>query len=151
ITDYDIKKGMTYWYFTGAPLYPFGYGLSYSKFEYSNLTFSDSSLSASCGAVEVGVDVTNTSALTGDEVVQLYLGYPDSALQRPLQQRRGFRRVPIGAGETAHVTLQLHSADLSYWDAGAGHFVVEVGKTVDVGIGASSSDIRLRGQLAVAR
>jgi len=149
ITDYDITKGMTYWYFTGTPLYPFGHGLSYSTFEYSNLTLSASSLPASCGTVDVGVDVTNTSAVAGDEVAQLYVAYPDSAVQRPLQQLRGFRRVTIAPGETAHLTMQLRSADLAYWNEKAGRFTVEAGKTVSLQIGASSRDIRLRGTLDV--
>ena len=79
ITDYDIRQGTTYWYFTGTPLYPFGHGLSYSTFTYSNLSISAPSVSASAppgasAAVQVGVDVTNTSAVPGDEVVELYVG-----------------------------------------------------------------------------
>jgi beta-glucosidase len=149
ITDYDITKGMTYWYFAGTPLYPFGHGLSYSTFAYSNLTLSAPSMDASCGTVDVGVDVTNTSAVEGDEVVQLYVAYPDSAVQRPLQQLRGFRRVAIAPGETAHVTMSLHSADLAYWNEAAGRFTVEAGKTIDLAVGASSRDIRLRGTLSI--
>jgi beta-glucosidase len=152
ITDYDIKQGTTYWYFTGTPLYPFGYGLSFSTFAYSNLTLSAPSLPAStCGTVEVGVDVTNTSTVPGDEVVQLYVAYPDSAVQRPLQQLRGFRRVNIAAGETRHVTLRLGAADLAYYDETAGRFTVEWDKSVELQVGASSRDIRLRASLAVTR
>jgi beta-glucosidase len=149
ITDYDIKKGMTYWYFAGTPLYPFGHGLSYSTFEYANLTLSAPSLPPTCGTVDVGVDVTNVSAVAGDEVVQLYVGYPGSAVQRPLQQLRGFQRVTIAPGETRHVTMKLRSADLSYWDEASGRFAVETGTSVDVQVGASSRDIRLRGTLRV--
>jgi beta-glucosidase len=154
ITDYDIKQGTTYWYFTGTPLYPFGYGLSYARFAYANPTLSAQSLAAappagSCGLVEVGVDVTNTSAVAGDEVVQLYVAYPGSDLQRPLQQLRGFRRVNIAAGATAHVTFDIGAADLGYWDAAQNQFAVETGKSVELQIGASSRDIRLRGRLAV--
>jgi beta-glucosidase len=150
ITDYDIRKGMTYWYFTGTPLYPFGHGLSYSTFEYANLTLSAPSLSASgCDAVDVGVDVTNTSAVAGDEVVQLYVAYPDAAVQRPQQQLRGFRRVTIAPGETTHVTMPLRAADLSFWNETRGRFTVEAGKSVDLQIGGSSRDIRLRGTLPV--
>jgi beta-glucosidase len=160
ITDYDIKKGTTYWYFAGTPLYPFGYGLSYSTFVYSNLTvgaadapvLGDAGAPAgSCAATQaVGVDVTNTSAVAGDEVVQLYVAYPESALMRPIQQLRGFRRVHIDAGATAHVSFQLGAADLAYFDADSGAFATEVGKTVDVQIGASSRDVRLHGKLTVA-
>jgi beta-glucosidase len=149
IDDYDIKQGTTYWYFTGTPLYPFGYGLSYATFEYSNLTLSADHLPASCGSVEVGVDVTNTSGVAGDEVVQLYVSYPDSAVQRPIQQLRGFRRVNIAAGATAHVTLPLSGADLAYYNERAGKFTVEAGKAVELQIGASSRDIRLHGTLPV--
>ena len=148
ITDYDIKQGTTYWYFTGTPLYPFGYGLSYSTFAYSNLTLSAPSMPA-CGTVEVGVDVTNTSAIAGDEVVQLYVAHPDSAVQRPLQRLRGFRRVNVAPGATAHVTMALGPADLSYFEESVGQFAVEHGKSVEVQIGASSRDIRLRAMLAV--
>jgi len=151
ITDYDIKKGTTYWYFKGTPLYPFGYGLSYSTFEYANLTVSADSLSPRCGSVTVEADVTNTSAVAGDEVVQLYVSYPDSAIQRPIRQLRGFRRVTIDAGATAHVTFPLASADLSYYDEPTRRFAVEAGKTIEVQIGASSSDIRLRTNVNVTQ
>jgi beta-glucosidase len=148
ITDYDIKKGTTYWYFTGTPLYPFGHGLSYATFEYANPSLSAATLPA-CGSIDVGLDVTNTSAVDGDEVVQLYVSYPDSAVQRPLQQLRGFRRVSIAAGATVHVTIPLRAGDLAYWNENAGRFMVEYGKSVEVQIGASSRDIRFRIPLAV--
>jgi len=150
ITDYDIKKGTTYWYFTGTPLYPFGHGLSYTTFAYSNPSLSASELSP-CGAVDVGLDVTNTGAVDGDEVVQLYVSYPDSAVQRPLQQLRGFRRVHVTAGATAHVTLSIRAEDLGYWNENVGRFSVEVGRSVELQLGASSRDIRLRAPLAVTR
>ena len=155
ITDYDIRQGTTYWYFTGTPLYPFGYGLSYSSFTYSNLTIGAPSVSlapstASCAAVRVGVDVANTSAVAGDEVVQLYVAYPQSELTRPRQQLRGFRRVSIAAGATAHVTFRVAAADLTYFDAARSSFTVEAGKPVELQVGASSADIRLRGTLTVA-
>ena len=150
ITDYDIKKGTTYWYFTGTPLYPFGYGLSYATFEYGNPSLSAPTLPA-CGSVEVGLDVTNTSAVDGDEVAQLYVSYPGSDVQRPLQQLRGFRRIHIAAGGTEHVTIPLRAEDLAYWSENTGRFLVEDGKSVELQIGASSRDIRLRIPLAVTR
>ena len=150
ITDYDIKKGTTYWYFTGTPLYPFGYGLSYATFEYANPSLSAPTLPA-CGSVDIALDVSNTSAVDGDEVVQLYISYPGSAVQRPLQQLRGFRRVTLAAGATAHVTLSLRAEDLAYWNENAGRFLVEDGKSVELQIGASSRDIRFRIPVAVTR
>jgi beta-glucosidase len=154
ITDYDITKGNTYWYFAGAPLYPFGYGLSYSTFSYANLTVSAPSVSASgapgsCAAVDVGVDVTNTSAVAGDEVVQLYVAHPGSDLVRPIKQLRGFRRVSIDPGATTHVDFTIGVPDLTYYDSGSGAFAVETGKIVELQVGASSADIRLRGMLGV--
>ena len=154
ITDYDIKKGTTYWYFAGAPLYPFGYGLSYSTFAYSNLSVSSPSVSATpspgaCSAVLVGVDVTNTSAVAGDEVAQLYVAYPGSALVRPRQQLRGFRRVSIAPGATTHLTFTIGASDLTTYDAANSRFAVEGGKPVELRIGASSADIRLRATLNV--
>jgi beta-glucosidase len=151
ITDYDIRKGTTYWYFTGTPLYPFGYGLSYSTFEYSNLTVSADGLPAQCGSVTIEADITNTSAVAGEEVVQLYVAYPDSAIQRPIKQLRGFRRVTIEAGATAHVTFPLAAADLAYYDEPTRRFAVEAGKTIEVQVGASSSDIRLRANVSVTQ
>jgi beta-glucosidase len=156
ITDYDIRQGTTYWYFTGVPLYPFGHGLSYSSFTYSNLTVSGPRLTPSsapaageCGAVTVAVDVTNAGARAGDEVVQLYVSYPGSDLVRPRQQLRGFRRVNIAAGQSAHVAFTIAAADLAYYDGANARFAVETGKSVSLQVGASSGDIRLRGTLDV--
>ncbi len=146
ITDYDIRKGTTYWYFTGTPLYPFGHGLSYSTFAYTNATASAprlfSTSTPTCGAIAIGVDVTNTGTVAGDEVAQLYVSYPGSAVvPRPQKQLRGFQRVSLAAGETQHVTFPLSAVDLRYWDAGNARFAVETGM-VTVQIGSSSADIR---------
>ena len=152
ITDYDIREGTTYWYFTGTPLYPFGHGLSYSTFTYAGATASADSLIATstptCGAVTIGVDVTNSGAVAGDEVAQLYVSYPGSTLGHPIKQLRGFQRVSLAAGETQHVTFSLSAVDLRYWDTDNARYAVETG-TVDVQIGASSADIRAHVSLAV--
>ena len=132
------------------PLYPFGHGLSYATFAYANPSLSAPALSA-CGSVDVGVDVSNTSGVDGDAVVQLYVSYPESAVQRPQQQLRGFRRVSVAAGTTTHVRLPLRGDDLAYWNENAKRFMVEDGKSVELQIGASSRDIRLRAPLAVTR
>jgi beta-glucosidase len=152
MTDYDIKKGTTYWYFAGTPLYPFGYGLSYTTFAYANLTLSAQAVSLAladtpCGPVQVGVDVTNTGGRAGDEVVQLYVAHPGSALVRPLRQLRGFKRVSLGPGEAQHVTFEVRATDLAYWDADAGGLAVEAGTAAEIQVGASSADIRLRATL----
>jgi beta-glucosidase len=84
-------------------------------------------------------------------VVQLYVAYPDSAVQRPIRQLRGFRRVHIDAGATAHVTFPLKAEDLAYYDETTQRFTTEAGKTIEVQIGSSSADIRLRANLSVTK
>jgi beta-glucosidase len=97
--------GRTYRYFRGKPLYGFGYGLSYSRFGYSNLRLPIQSVRAG-DAVTVAVDVTNLSQRAGDEVVELYLTQPRSALT-PLRTLGGFKRIHIQPGQTVHVELSL--------------------------------------------
>jgi len=108
--DYDMKN-RTYRYFSGEPLYPFGYGLSYSKFEYSNLKLSAAKLHAG-DPLTAEVDVKNTSSLDGDEVVQAYLSFPKSPTA-PAHALRAFTRVHLGPGETQRVQLTLNPRDLS--------------------------------------
>ncbi len=128
--DYAMK-GRTYRYFEGQPLYPFGYGLSYSKFEYSNLKLSNATLEAG-NPLTVDVDVKNASERAGDEVVELYITFPKLA-GAPLRALRGFKRVHVGAGEVGHVTLTLQPRELSYVnEAGdrmiaAGDYVITAG------------------------
>ena len=105
IMDYDLRHGRTYMYFRGKPLYPFGYGLSYTSFDYSNLRTSASRLALD-GEITVTVDVTNTGARAGDEVVQMYVRHPDSRVSRPLRELRGFQRVSLRPGETRRVELR---------------------------------------------
>ena len=139
--DYDIRHGRTYQYFKGKPLFPFGYGLSYTTFAYSSLSVSAASLRKD-GAVTVGVDVKNTGRRDGDEVVQLYVKHLASKLARPNQALKGFRRVSVAAGATAHVELPLRAADLGTWDQDKKAFVVEPG-TIEIRVANSSADIGL--------
>ncbi|MDR1644490.1 MAG: glycoside hydrolase family 3 C-terminal domain-containing protein [Tannerellaceae bacterium] len=141
--DYDLAHGRTYMYFQGKPLYPFGYGLSYTTFAYANLKVNNTNPD---GTVEVSVDVKNTGKKDGDEVVQLYVAFPNSKVARPIKQLKGFQRIHIPAGETRQAKLILQPEDLSYWSTDAHKFVVEPGK-VNILLGASSEDIRLRKQI----
>ncbi len=128
--DYAMKN-RTYRYFAGEPLYPFGYGLTYSKFEYSNLKLSSSGLQAG-DPLTVEVDLKNTSQRAGDEVVELYLSFPKLP-GAPLRALRGFTHVRLGAGELRHVQLTLQPRDLSYVNesgvrvVSAGDYVITVG------------------------
>jgi beta-glucosidase len=109
--DYSMSN-RTYRYFSGQPLYPFGYGLSYSKFEYSGVKLSSSNIKAG-DALTVDADVKNVSARDGDEVVELYLTFPKLA-GAPVRALCGFTRVHVGAGQTAHVRLAVKPRHLSY-------------------------------------
>ena len=111
--DYNMK-GRTYRYLTGEPLYPFGFGLSYTNFDYSNLSFDKSSLGASDN-VTVSVDVKNTGTMAGDEVVEVYLSHP-GAKGAPLRALAGFKRVQLEAGQSQNVTITIPNRNLSYVD-----------------------------------
>jgi beta-glucosidase len=128
--DYSMSQ-RTYRYFEGEPLYPFGYGLSYSTFEYSNLKVPAPEMKGR-DPLTVEVDVKNTSQRAGDEVAQLYLTFPRRP-GAPLRALRGFTRVHLEAGEQKHLTFTLQSRDLSHVDdwgdrlVGQGSYVVTVG------------------------
>jgi beta-glucosidase len=103
------------------------------------------------GAIDVTVDVRNTGTREGDEVVQLYVRYPDSKVERPLKQLRGFARVTLRPGEMRSVTLRLRASDLAYWDPARHAWVVEPGR-VELMAGRSSADrdLTLRQMVTVA-
>jgi beta-glucosidase len=147
--DYDIRHGRTYMYSRAEPQYPFGYGLSYTSFTYANLHTSADTL-AHAGTVDVTVDVTNTGRREGDEVVQLYVRYPDAKVERPLRQLRGFKRVTLAPGEMQPVTLHVAAADLAYWNVSKHAWVVEPGH-VELLVGGSSAeaDLKLRRTITV--
>ncbi|MBN2812510.1 MAG: fibronectin type III-like domain-contianing protein, partial [Bacteroidales bacterium] len=148
IMDYNIRNGRTYMYAKETPLFPFGYGLSYSTFSYANLKTSASILPAD-GRIKVTLDLKNTGKYNGDEVVQLYVRFIDSKVERPVKQLKRFARIPVNAGETKTVTLTLNGEDLAYWDEKTHAFKVEPGK-IELLIGASSQDIRLKKTITVA-
>jgi beta-glucosidase len=135
--DYDIRHGRTYQYFKGKPLYPFGFGLSYTTFSYLDLKTSKATLSDS---MTVSVNVKNTGQRDGEEVVQLYVSYPGSKVERPLKQLKGFKRVFIPAGQTLNVDIPLKAMDLSYWNVGKHAFTVEKGKA-RIMVGSSSDSL----------
>ncbi len=146
--DYDIRKGRTYLYFKGAPLYPFGHGLSYTTFGYSALRLGSTSL-AQAGSVAASVDVSNTGARGGDEVVQLYAGYPaDAGLVRPAKRLIGFRRVTLTAGERQTVTFNVSATGLATWDDAAKAYRTPAG-AVHLTVGSSSADARAEADLTV--
>jgi beta-glucosidase len=147
--DYDIRHGHTYMYFRSQPLYPFGYGLSYTSFAYSNLRTSAEQLSPA-GEITVSVDVANRGSRAGDEVVQMYISHLDSRVERPMQELKGFKRVTLLPGETKTVSLPLKADALAYWDSAKGAFNVEPDQ-VNIKIGSSSANIALEHRISVVK
>ena len=149
ISDYDIRKGRTYMYplrnfvrkssVNEQPLYPFGYGLSYTVFSYSPLQISADVISPG-EKVNASVTVTNTGVRAGDEVVQLYVHDVESGVSRPLKQLVGFERINLDPGESKTVTFEISPDKLAYWNVQKNIFVVEPGK-FEMMIGKSSAEI----------
>jgi len=130
--DYSMK-GRTYRYFAGTPLYPFGYGLSYTKFSYSKLTLPSAAVEAGKPVV-VEATVTNTGTRAGDEVAQLYLEFP-AVPRAPLRALRGFERVHLAPGASQAVRFELEPRDLSMVTEAGEPTVAEGAYTVSVGGG----------------
>lgn len=147
--EYDITKGFTYMYLKGEPLFPFGHGLSYTTFKYSGMKLSADKIKSSDG-VNVSVEITNTGKRAGEEVVQLYVHQVKSSVKRPAKELRGFQRISLEPGETKTVTFTLLGGKLAFWDEKPHGFLVEPG-AFEVMFGASSGDIRQKGQLEVVR
>jgi beta-glucosidase len=140
--DFDLRHGRTYMYFKGEPQYPFGYGLSYTTFELSDLKTNAEIFDAN-GTITAMVDVRNSGAREGDEVVQLYVRFPESKVERPLKQLRSFQRVTVAPGETKTISLDLRAADLAYWSIEKHAWVLEAGP-VELLVGNSSADQALK-------
>ncbi len=147
ITNYNLRggadyNGRTHWYFANPVSYEFGYGISYTTFEYGNFRISKSEISPA-DHITVSVDVTNTGDYDGDEVVQIYMTTPDSPaeMQRPVKRLKGFKRVTIARGQTCTVDIDIDCADLWFWDNDANRITYDKGRYV-FEIGSSSKDIR---------
>ncbi len=140
--DYDME-GHTYRYFREEPLYPFGYGLSYTKFDYGDVIISEDKI-ASGQSVKVSVDVTNTGDIEGEEVVQLYIKDVESDSPRPIKDLRGYERLNIQPGETKTVTFDVTPDKLAYWNVEQHDYVVEPGE-FKLLVGSSSDDNDLKG------
>ncbi len=145
--DYDMK-GRTYRYFTGDALYPFGHGLSYSRFEYADLKI-DRKVVESGEPLEVSVSVRNAGSRAGAEVAQLYVRAVGRKVPTAVKQLRGFERVSLAPGERRTVNFRLApSEDMSRYDVARQAFVTDAG-SYEIQLGASSRDIRLVGSVEV--
>jgi beta-glucosidase len=126
-----------YWDVASKPLYPFGYGLSYTSFKFDHLKLSNTSIKAG-GAIEVEVDVTNTGSVAGDAVGQLYIHQRWGTASRPVRQLEGFKRVALKPGETQTLNFKLGKDELQFWDPQSKKWVVEP-STFDVWAGEDST------------
>jgi beta-glucosidase-like glycosyl hydrolase len=148
--DQTGGKGRTYMYFTGTPTYPFGYGLSYTKFAYSDFTAGPGTVSPN-GSVKVSFDVTNTGNKPGATVAQLYVATPFTVpgVQLPSKRLAGFQRTDVLApGHSQHITLTVPVASLSFWDEQELKQVVYAG-SYTFGVGPDSADLAANGQVTV--
>lgn len=142
----DVFVGYRGFERSGAmPLFPFGFGLSYTKFAYSSLKIAPG-IAAGNGRVAVSFDITNTGEVAGAEAAQIYVSRSGSAVPRPIKELKGFGKVYLQPGQTQRVTVYLDQRSLSYYDPARSAWVSESG-AFDVLVGASSQDIHLRGQL----
>ena len=135
-TDYSMKN-RTYRYFTGQPLYAFGHGLSYTKFDFANLRVTP----AGHGTLKVTVEITNSGAREGDEVVQLYATPPAASQPQEIRALCGFRRVHLKAGEKQTVTITVPTVALRRWNVEKKDYAIPAGEW-SVAAGASSADLR---------
>ena len=148
--DYNMRagKGFTYRYYNGDALYPFGHGLSYTKFEYSDLK-TNKTIFKDSDQVFVTANIKNIGDLDGEEVVQLYIKDIESTTWQPLKQLKGFKRISIDSGEKKMVQFELNiTKDLSYFDALKQSYVVEPGD-FEIQIGTSSENILLKKIISV--
>jgi beta-glucosidase len=139
-------RGDDYVDLTGRPLFPFGYGLNYTTFDYSDLIINPDRITPD-GSADIRCTVRNTGTVAGDEVVQLYLRDKLGSVVQPVMRLAGFRRVTLGPGEETELLFRLTREELQVFDASS-HWVVEPGAW-QVLVGASSRDIRLRGEMEV--
>lgn len=139
-------EGRTYRYFQGEPLFPFGYGLSYTTFVLENLHIAPEKVEIG-SEITVRVDVRNVGDRAGDEVVQLYVRHPDAPDPRPIKELKGFQRIHLLPGERKTVVFTLHTHQLGLYDRG-GHYIVWPG-TVEIMVGRSSNDLPLAGKIEI--
>lgn len=143
---YGFYQGYRYYDSIGLdPQYPFGHGLSYTTFDYSNLSLSVETCEGE-QAIVASFDVTNSGPVFGKEVAQLYVGYSGSAVERAVRDLKGFDKVALSPGETKRVTIAVPMEELRYWDTQAGKWVFE-DITYRIEIGSLSRDIRLSGEV----
>ena len=145
--DDGLMVGYRYWTTTGKrPLYPFGFGLSYTTFSFSKLEAP--ALAVRGFNVKVSFDVTNTGSVAGADVAQLYVSDPSAKVKRPERELKGFEKVRLAPGEKKHVTLNLDARSFSYWDEAAHKWTIDPGKFIIL-VGDSSENTPLHSELTL--
>jgi len=147
VDEYEVTKGFTYMYLNGKPLFPFGHGLSYTNFKYSNFKIASKKINTD-GQITIQVTVQNTGKQKGDEVVQLYVHDVASSVKRPVKELRGFQRISLNPGVKQNLTFTVPAGKLAFYDEKTHAFIVEPGM-FDIMVGSSSEDIRAKGQVEV--
>ncbi len=137
LTQIPNETDTRYWDGSSAPLYPFGYGLSYASFQLSNLKVDASSMHRE-ESLTAAIDVQNTAAVAGDEVVQLYTHQRAGSASRPRRELKGFARVHLAAGEKRTVRLTLHASELGFWNPQTHQWALEPG-VFDLWMGEDST------------
>ena len=157
ITDYTIRptattQGRTYQYFNGPVSYPFGYGLSYAKFAYSDITINQNAVTAD-GTITVKAKVKNTGTVAGATVPQLYVTTPfePASKQRPIKRLEGFDKISLNPGASKTVSFKVKAADLAFFDEASNSYVVDPGKYgFQVSSSSADSDIKLTASMKVS-
>lgn len=147
-TQAPENQGRRYWDEESTPLYPFGYGLSYSTFDFSNLQLSKTSATVN-DTIDVSVDVKNTGSVAADEVVQLYTHQRYGSASRPVRELKGFQRISLTPGETQTVHFKLGKEQLEYWNSGSHDWVYDP-STYDLWVGGDSR-AELKSKIAVSK
>jgi hypothetical protein len=138
-------KGRTYMFLKEKPLYPFGFGLSYTEFDYQDLTVEKTGQNEAA-ELKVNFNLSNIGNYNGDEVTQVYIRHLEPQTVQPIKQLKGFKRVSLSKGKTKQVQVEILVNELKYWDTKSGKFILEPGE-YEIMVGASSEDIRLRKQI----
>ena len=148
MSDYDlINHPRTYMYFDQPVLYPFGHGLSYTQFEYSNLELSSDKIRKD-GDVEIRCTIQNTGQMKGDEVAQLYVHDVNASIKAPINQLKRFQRISLAPGENKVLTFKIPASEFSFYDIKTNDFKIAPGRW-ELQVGSSSKDIRLKKNLTV--
>jgi beta-glucosidase len=148
MSNYDlINHPRTYMYFDQPVLFPFGHGLSYTQFEYSNLALSSDTMKRD-GEIEIRCTIQNTGKLKGDEVAQVYVHALDASVKVPINQLKRFQRITLAPGEKKTLTFNIPASEFSFYDIESNDFKTKPGAW-EIQIGSSSKDIRLQKTLSI--